>query len=90
MRTFSVSGGSFSDPGPCHCLRVLSAERFCESRMREIRTSGSTRGEEVGLPPRFPFYSTDDKRRHVCATRRPAQLKPSNGNKSKLLLPKPQ
>jgi hypothetical protein len=37
--------------------------------MREIRTSGSTRGEEVGLPPRFHFYSTDNKRRDVCGTR---------------------
>jgi hypothetical protein len=26
--------------------------------MREILTSGSTRGEEVRLPPRFPSYST--------------------------------
>ncbi len=26
--------------------------------MREILTSGSRRGEEVGLPPRFPSYST--------------------------------
>jgi hypothetical protein len=37
---------------------MLLAERFCESRMREILTSGSTRGEEDGLRPRFPSYST--------------------------------
>jgi hypothetical protein len=46
----------------------LGSERLRESRMREIRTSGSTRGEDVGLSPRFPFYSTDNKRRDVCAT----------------------
>ncbi len=37
---------------------MLSADRFRESRMRQTLTSGSTRGEEVGLPPRFPSYST--------------------------------
>jgi hypothetical protein len=37
---------------------MFSAERFWESRMREILTSGSTRGEEVGLLPRLLSYST--------------------------------
>ena len=32
--------------------------------MRETLTSGSTRGEEVGLWPRFPSYSTGVC--HVC------------------------
>jgi len=36
-----------SELRPRNCLRLLSAERFCESRMREIFMSGSTRGEEV-------------------------------------------
>jgi hypothetical protein len=37
---------------------MLVADRFCESRMREILTSGSMRGEEVGPWPRFLSYST--------------------------------
>jgi hypothetical protein len=31
--------------------------------MREILPSGSTRGEEVGLRPRFPSYSTSAGKR---------------------------
>jgi hypothetical protein len=34
---------------PRNYLRVLSAGRFCESRMRAILTSGSTRGEDTRL-----------------------------------------
>ena len=47
MSTTSVWACGTSERTPCNCLRMLSVERFCESRMREIRTSGSTRGEEV-------------------------------------------
>src|SRR5271157_1408990 len=40
---------------------MLSTERSCESRMREIRTSGSTRGEAIVLRHRssstLPLFS---------------------------------
>ena len=46
--------GSSSDlVGNPYNLRVSYGESFQESRMREIRTSGLTRGEAVTLP-----YST--------------------------------
>jgi hypothetical protein len=34
-------------------------EGFCESRMREIRTFGSTRGEERCPPPLLLYRPTD-------------------------------
>jgi len=37
---------------------MLSTDPFCESRMRETLTYGSTRREEIGLWPRFPSYFT--------------------------------
>jgi len=47
MSTTSVWACGISALTPRNCLRLLSAERFCESRMREILTSGSMRGEDV-------------------------------------------
>src|SRR6516225_603770 len=45
---------------PSNCLRMLSTDRFCESRMRVILTSGSTRGEDgVLLLHRLLSYSTN-------------------------------
>jgi hypothetical protein len=47
MSTTSTWACGTSELPPCNRLRMLSADRFCESRMREILTSGSMRGEDV-------------------------------------------
>src|SRR6516164_3724003 len=58
MSTTSAWACGTSELTPCTCLRMLSTDRFCESRMREILTSGSTRGEDVVPSHRLLSYST--------------------------------
>src|ERR1700758_133263 len=62
MSTTSAWACGTSELTPCNCLRMLSADRFCESRMREILTSGSMRGEDVvpWASPPLLLYRTQD------------------------------
>jgi len=62
MSTTSAWACGTSELTPCTCLRMLSTDRFCESRMREILTSGSTRGEDVVPSHRLLSYSTFRKK----------------------------
>ena len=81
MRTSSVWGWFGYEGGTC-------GERLHESRMREIRTSGSTRGEGRGCClARYLLYSTvgfsrSYSKRHETAltshTPRSTALAPSN------------